>query len=327
MSDEAVGLGYHGEAPVGVFRPAAAGVAVALSFVKAADDRDIGDASRAPTGDSAVVMPEQENESSQQPQQQPPEDEALQRAARAQEGRLRAQAILRRFEEQQASFLLVPQPAAVLHSPPEEQQQQPSVYVEQRRRAAIRERRRQQVAWSRNFAYVYDKHAAAAQAFPAARLAAQEREAVAARDYQRVLAARQRQQTELTTAQAGIGTQKRQRAEAHARTTRAVALSAALYLTGIPVEDSNNSNGFDSSSSRPDLMLRQIFGAYGQLTKIHLYRDKTTGALKGDGLVVYQVPSYAARDALVETVCGQVRPYGGVDGALQTFAEVTHTHK
>jgi hypothetical protein len=312
MEQEAVGLGYGGAAR----RPEAPPGSSPLAFVKAEqqDDlpREIELAVRSEsleTSSSATVVKEEEEEDAFSLRERQREEEAL-RAARVQEGRLRAQAILRRFEEQQASFLLLPLPAAtVLHpAQPSDLPQVPSIFVEQRRRAAIRERRRQQEAWSRNFSYVERKHEAEVQAFPQSLAAAQEREAVAARDYQRNLSERQRKQKELTT-QAGIGTKKRQRAEAYAQSTRAVALSAALYLTGIPVEE-------DESSSRPDLMLRQIFGAYGQLTKIHLYRDKTTGALKGDGLVVYQVPTYAARDTLVETVCGQVSPYCRVYGGL-----------
>ena len=126
--------------------------------------------------------------------------------------------------------------------------------------------------------------------------AAQQAEMEAQEHYQRILAQRQQKHKELQTSQAGVGTQKRKRADVVAKTQMGlVAPAAALYLTGIPRDGSIDAR-----------QLRQIFAAYGRITKVHLYRDKLTGELKGDGLVVYQVESMAERNELMETVCTQV---------------------
>jgi hypothetical protein len=103
--------------------------------------------------------------------------------------------------------------------------------------------------------------------------------------------------------EAGIGTGKRQRVEREKSRKGHVPLSnntsqdisLAVYLSGLTTDD----------SFREDT-LNQLFGSYGIIRKIHPYRNKQTGKLKGDALVIYQVKP-EEKDDLLETVCSQVR--------------------
>ena len=104
--------------------------------------------------------------------------------------------------------------------------------------------------------------------------------------YQQLL--NQRQQRWLQT-QAGIGTQQRQRAEKVQRKAMGRDASEAVYVDGL--------------QSANEKVLRQVFGGYGSIQKVHFYHDKDTGVFKGDGLVVYRV---SPGDQLIETVCAQV---------------------
>jgi hypothetical protein len=70
------------------------------------------------------------------------------------------------------------------------------------------------------------------------------------------------------------------------------------------------------STAPPDVALeesdvRQLFCLYGAIHKIVQYRNKETGILKGDGLVIYQVDKLhqlESRD-LIHLVCGQVSAF------------------
>ena len=57
----------------------------------------------------------------------------------------------------------------------------------------------------------------------------------------------------------------------------------SLYLTNLPVDGSTT-----------ERTLRSLFGAYGGLDRVTMYRCRSTGELKGDGLVVF------GRDAVAE---------------------------
>jgi hypothetical protein len=75
----------------------------------------------------------------------------------------------------------------------------------------------------------------------------------------------------------------------------------------------NNTAAVYWSTAPPNITLeesdvRQLFGPYGTICKIVQYRNKETGLIKGDGLVVYQMEKAnqpAPRD-LILLVCGQV---------------------
>ena len=227
-------------------------------------------------------------------------------AQQALEGRLRAQAILQKFQQVQQAMLLVPRVN-------ESSEQPSSIYVNQRRQAAIRERRRRQEALHKNFDYLASKLAQQQDAahHDDALAAAQAQEAAAQARYQQVLEDRKQklqqiQQKQVQT-QAGIGTHQRKRAQAVVQQQQQQQPSqAAVYLSGLPTDGSVSWH-----------MLRDVFGAYGHaagndgnpvaVQKVHLYRDKRTGELKGDGLVVFGVPRDSELgQTLIETVCGQV---------------------
>ena len=237
-------------------------------------------------------------------QQQPPNDTPIQNKQeesnelalvqeRAEQGRLRAQAILRRFQEQQDALLQLPQLILTM-SDEQQQQQAPSVYVEQRRKAAVRERRRLSLFFSKNFAYLAAKQDSETQEWEQKIAAAQQREVEAEQHYQRILEERKqkRQQKELQS-QAGIGTHKRKRAEV-TKASLSKLPSVALYVSGIPRDGSIQANS-----------LGDIFRAYGTVTKVHYYRDKATGELKGDGLVVFEVQNMQEGGNLLQ-MCAQM---------------------
>lgn len=299
MMEDTIGIGYRADPQDGTLPASAA------SFVrgqtqgtctKQEEDEDHGDKSLIEEQKRHTDSAANTVESSQQ---------ITLMQERVEQGRLRAQAILRRFQEQQETLLQLPSapaptPQLVLDSLNNEHQQQlPSVYVEQRRKAAIREKRRLQQAWSKNFAYLAAKQDAERHAWEEKILAAQQREAQAEQHYQSILQERvqkkkqQLQQKELQS-QAGIGTHQRKRAQATQAKLRQPP-SVALYLSGIPRDGSIDTH-----------TLSDIFRAYGKVTKVHFYRDKTTGHLKGDGLVVFQVPDLQEGGTLLQTVCAQV---------------------
>jgi hypothetical protein len=103
----------------------------------------------------------------------------------------------------------------------------------------------------------------------------------------------------LESIHAGIGTQQRHRAEERRRKHDRTASmdTVALYVSNLPRDGSVN-----------DELVRALFGSLGyNLRKIHFYVNKDTNELKGDALVVYELPPDQDRQILTETVCAQVR--------------------
>ena len=103
--------------------------------------------------------------------------------------------------------------------------------------------------------------------------------------------------------QAGIGTLERHRADDRQRRTQDRSTKAAqddtvaVYVANLPTNGSVN-----------ETVLRTLFGSLGyKLRKIHLYIHKDTNELKGDALVVYELPPDQDRTMVTETVCTQVR--------------------
>ena len=98
--------------------------------------------------------------------------------------------------------------------------------------------------------------------------------------------------------QAGIGTEQRQRAEKKRKqnTQSTSSDSLAIYVSNLPTDGSVS-----------DDLMRALFGSYGNLRKIHLYRDKQTGELKGDALIIYSLGQARDRSSITEAVCSQVR--------------------
>ena len=63
-----------------------------------------------------------------------------------------------------------------------------------------------------------------------------------------------------------------------------------------------------TDGSANEELLQALFGCLGySIRKIHIYVNRQTGELKGDALVVYELPPDEDRNTLTETVCSQVR--------------------
>jgi hypothetical protein len=88
-------------------------------------------------------------------------------------------------------------------------------------------------------------------------------------------------------------------------TTATTTQRASLYLTNLPAD-----------GSITERTLHSLFGLYGRLDRVTMYRHRSTGEYKGDGLIVFgrdAVEEFGRRSAessgvdLVESVCSQVR--------------------
>jgi hypothetical protein len=88
-------------------------------------------------------------------------------------------------------------------------------------------------------------------------------------------------------------------------TTATFTQRASLYLTNLPTD-----------GSITERTLHSLFGLYGRLDRVTMYRHRSTGEYKGDGLIVFgrdAVEEFGWRSAessgvdLVESVCSQVR--------------------
>jgi hypothetical protein len=86
--------------------------------------------------------------------------------------------------------------------------------------------------------------------------------------------------------------------------------SVAIYLSGLETDGSSfaggGGTGRDEEQQQQQDSARGLFSSYGKIAKVHVYRNKRTGGLKGDALVVFQVSCQAEGDALAQMVCSQV---------------------
>jgi hypothetical protein len=107
---------------------------------------------------------------------------------------------------------------------------------------------------------------------------------------------RKDQQAVLLQTKAGIGTLQRQKEEKQKyRKGHAVSqeLSASVYFSGLP-------------STASEDFVRNLFGSYGTIRRVILYRHKRTNELKGDALVIYSVNKEMAKSEILNAVCLQV---------------------
>lgn len=109
---------------------------------------------------------------------------------------------------------------------------------------------------------------------------------------------RTRQQAQATLSKAGIGTTSRHKLEKQKQRKGHVAkmnhdLTIAIYLSGLP---RNVTEDF----------VRQLFSSYGAIRRVILYRNKQTGELKGDALVVYNVRKSTDKQDILDAACSQV---------------------
>lgn len=171
----------------------------------------------------------------------------------------------------------------------------PADYRYRRELMLEKERKRLHMAMLKNFEYVARKEEERLQV----KLAQLQETRLLEQQLQQQHAAmlRERKQASLAISKAGIGTSRRQTLEkSKQRQGRAVGnrdneSSIAIYLSGLPKTMTEDS-------------VRQLFASYGSIHRVHLYRQKQTGELKGDALVVYNAD--ADRQTIVATACSQV---------------------
>lgn len=192
-------------------------------------------------------------------------------------GKLKAQAILQRFQRCQQEY-------------PNGSDMAPSLHYQQRLACKERENKRREEALLKNFEYISRKLSVQLEEHK------QKEDEVNLR-YQTALQAREARITNVRS-QAGIGTTKRTRVEQQKRQSQKAPrnLSVAFYITGLPLDGSLHSE-----------TLYSLFGSYGNVLKVHMYRRKDTGELKGDGLIVFELKDESEKEELSKMVCSQVR--------------------
>jgi hypothetical protein len=118
---------------------------------------------------------------------------------------------------------------------------------------------------------------------------------------------------------AGIGTKKRRKVERQKEREGHVARGAAVkndtengtklrkdtvavYVSGLIVPITNDADTIQ--------LLNDLFGSYGEVVRVHLYRDKQKPdkPYKGDGLIIFRYPSLESNASdMLTNVCIQVR--------------------
>jgi hypothetical protein len=245
-------------------------------------------------------------------------------AADVAEGRSRAQAILDRFRQQllqlhppgrdagKDSFASGEAPA---DASGEASCASVEAFVEQRRKGLEREARLRGEFLRRNLEHVARRERDRARRLAAEIEACKDRQDRVRQRYDQALQERQRLQRRARllerASQAAVGSRERRGAERLKRESYGhgapqghpdseSAPSPEVYLSGIPA-DGTVSEAF----------LRKLFEPYGAVRKVHFYRDKVSGQLKGDALIVFQNGdgggAAASPRGRLATVCSEVR--------------------
>jgi hypothetical protein len=186
-----------------------------------------------------------------------------------------------------------------------------ALFVEQREKGLQREARLKQEFLRKNLEYVARREQQRAQHLASEIATCQVQQAWIQNKYNQALQERQRLQRESCllekSSQAAIGSRERRGAErlkrksysgasSHGHPQPGSASALEVYLSGVPVDGTVN-----------ETFLRKLFEPYGAIRKVHFYRDKVDGQLKGDGLIVFQNDNDEASSSLLTTVCMEVR--------------------
>jgi hypothetical protein len=257
-------------------------------------------------------------------------------AADVAEGRSRAQAILDRFRRQ----LLPPGRAAdedafASGGASTDALGQAScasveAFVEQRRKGLEREARLRGEFLRKNLEHVARRERDRARRLAAEIEACKDRQDRVRQRYDQALQERQGLQRGARllerASRAAVGSRERRGAERLKRESYGrgapqghpdseSAPSPEVYLSGIPVDGTVG-----------EAFLRKLFEPYGAVRKVHFYRDKVRGQLKGDALVVFQNDggggggAAASPRGRLATVCSEVRHSAGVACCLGSRA-------
>jgi hypothetical protein len=138
-------------------------------------------------------------------------------------------------------------------------------------------------------------------------------------------------QNDINTSGAGIGTKQRNRAEKKRKrnalpsslreeeknknrdiggddcvinsnksnpSTLSSSSSVAIYVSNLPKDDGSTTDG--------ENIIKELFGSYGSIRKVHFYLDKISGRKKGDALVIYSLQEGEDEGSFLESVCSQV---------------------
>lgn len=207
--------------------------------------------------------------------------------AKIEAARDRAQAILSRFQQQQQQCFSEQIESRTAGS---------SVFAAVRQISLAKEAERKKHFLEKNLNYVTAREAQRMQQ------QADELSAAEAwnREYLAILNERQRQRyetqkqrKEYIASQAGIGTTLRKhRVDQDFQKGGATRSSIAVYVSGF------------ADSLVDENVLRDLFRTYGNIEKVHIYRDKIQGSVKGDGLVIFE--GCRDPDQFLDTVCQQV---------------------
>jgi hypothetical protein len=195
-----------------------------------------------------------------------------------------------------------------------------TLYQKQRLLAKHRDYSRRQEALFKNLLYIQEKENLKRNKLAAEAQKAQDIEDLyeQARQYKlmRKQKKEQLQQEKHLQSMAGLGSKERKRVDkTHQTLMHHIQINASSGDNG-----RGNSNkkqhdeteafyfsGLPKNKVHKDERLESLFRAYGNLRKVHYYRDKKTGRCKGDGLAIYNVASDNDRATLRETICLQVR--------------------
>jgi len=204
----------------------------------------------------------------------------------AQEAIAKAKAIVQKFQQQHHEFPLQESHASLL----------PADYRYRRQQELAKEQERLHKATLKNFEYVARREEERLKR----QLAQLEETKVLEHQLQEQQAAFlvSRREKQQTLSKAGIGTSRRQALEKQKQRKGHVGkmnddLSVAIYLAGLPTTVTED-------------FVKQLFESYGTIRRVHLYRHKQTGELKGDALLVYNVRKVEEKQSIFDAACSQV---------------------